>query len=359
VSAGHRLSNDVGRGARHWRLVVVVGVLVAVAAVVGALLAVVNHDDSPPATGLGAPTRLGTSSAGGPLATAGPRPPARGAYVGAYVQPESDYTPQGRIGAVTGFEKETGRQLDIVHTFHPWDDEFPDPVDEWTVSSGRMLLLSWAGTDTRVIQSGRYDDLIRQRAKAVKALNKPIFMRWRWEMDRPNLQASIWSPQDYIAAWRHIRAIFAAEKVTNASWVWCPLAAGFSADGNNRADPYYPGDSEVDWLCADVYTGQDFNSFGVAAAPFLDWAKGHPGKPIMIGETGTSDRFPGGQATWVAQAQQTTEANPEIKALVYFDADDKTQGPRAQLALRGDAVSRFRELLTAPYFNPRRLPVTP
>lgn len=355
MSAGHRLGNEVGRGTRHWRRVVVVGVVVAIAAVVGALLAVVNHDGKG-GTALGAPTQLATPRSGPSSVTGGPKPPSRGAYVGAFVQPESDYTPQGRITAVTDFEQDTGRQLDIVQTFHPWDDEFPDAVDKWTVDNDRMLLLSWAGTDTRVIQSGRYDNLIRQRAHAVKALDKPIFLRWRWEMDRPNLQASIWSPQDYIAAWRHIRAIFAQEDVTNASWIWCPLASGFSAEGN-RAEPYYPGDSEVDWLCADVYTGQNFNSFGVAAAPFLKWAKGHPDKPIMIGEWGTSDQFPGGQTTWVDQAQKTTQSNPAIKALVYFNADEKTKGPRSQLALKGGAVTRFRDLLAAPYFNPRRLPV--
>jgi hypothetical protein len=217
-----------------------------------------------------------------------------------------------------------------------------------------MLLLSWAGTDTRVIQSGRYDNLIRQRARAVKALGKPIFLRWRWEMDRPNLQASIWTPPDFIAAWRHVRTIFTEEKATNVSWVWCPTAAGFS--NPDRAAAYYPGDSDVDWLCADVYTGQKLDTFEDAAAGFLDWAKGHPNKPIMIGEWATSDQFPGGQTAWLGQAAGTARRNPSIKALVYFDSNDGTKGPRAQLALKGDAVARFGDLLAEPYFNTRQLP---
>ena len=114
---------------------------------------------------------------------------------------------------------------------------------------------------------------------------------------------------------------------------------------------------DVDWLCADVYTGQKLDSFSAAAGPFLDWAKGHPDKPVMIGEWATSDQFPGGQTAWLEQAQQTAQANPSIKALVYFDANDKTKGPRAQLALKGDAVGEFGDLLSEPYFNPRRLPV--
>jgi hypothetical protein len=52
VSSGHRLGGG-GRGRRRWRLLAVAGVLVAIVAVVGAVLAVVNH---PETTGLGGPT---------------------------------------------------------------------------------------------------------------------------------------------------------------------------------------------------------------------------------------------------------------------------------------------------------------
>ena len=356
MGEGHRLGDGVGRGRRRrWRLAAVAGVLVAIVAVVGAVLAVVNHDDTSTA-GLGGPTPATTPPPSQTLPGAGPRPPTQGAYLGAYVRPtNTGFTPQGRIDAVTAFEKATGRQLDIVQTYHPWNDEFPDATDRWVIDSNRMLLLSWAGTDTRVIQSGRYDGLIRQRARAVKALGKPIFLRWRWEMDRPNLQASIWTAQDFIAAWRRIRAIFAEERVTNVSWIWCPTAAGF-ADGN-RAAAYYPGDQDVDWICADAYPGPDWKDFGTATGPFLQWAKGRPDKPVMIGEWGAASQFPGGQTAWLQQAGETARANPSVKALVYFDADLPAEGPQAQLALKGDGVSRFGDLLAEPYFNTRRLPV--
>jgi hypothetical protein len=38
--------------------------------------------------------------------------------------------------------------------------------------------------------------------------------------------------------------------VQNAAWVWCPTANGF-ADG--QAAAFYPGNNEVDWICADAY----------------------------------------------------------------------------------------------------------
>ena len=106
-------------------LAVVAGVLVAIVAVVAAVLTVVNHDDAP--TTVSGPAASVPPPVGGSQPSGGPEPPVKGVYVGAYVQPDSDYTPQGRIDAVTDFErKATGRQLDIVQTYHPWDDEFPD-----------------------------------------------------------------------------------------------------------------------------------------------------------------------------------------------------------------------------------------
>ncbi len=346
----HRRARGGGSGRRQWQLVVLVGVAVAIAAVVGAVLVVVNHDGS--GSTLADPTTISTTTLppGVGAQSGGPLPPAQGAYVGAYVQPQADYKPAGQIRAVTDFEKETGRELDIVHTYHPWDDPFPDQVDTWALDNDRMLLLSWAGTDTRVIQTGRYDDLIRSRARAIRALGHPVLLQWRWEMDRPNLRASIWSPTDFIAAWRHIRKIFHDEGADNVSWVWCPTSTGFTV---GRAAQFYPGDEDVDWVCATVYPTPDSNDFRASAQAFLDWTKGHPGKPAMISEWGSSSVNAGGQSAWVRQAEQVVRSTPAIKALVYFNANDADLG---EWALRNTGVTDFRSLLAKPYFNQRRLP---
>ena len=205
----------------------------------------------------------------------GPDAPEQGAWIGAWVDPTTP-TQEGRVEAVAEFEARLGRPLDLVNSFHDWTDEFPTPADVEVVNQGRRLMVSWAGTDTRVIASGRYDDFIRDRARAVRDLRVPMLIRWRWEMDRPNLRASVWSPEDYIAAWERLRRIFAEEGAANAGWVWCPLASGFP---EGRAQPYYPGDDQVDWLCADVYPGlrQDSPSPRDSEA-FLDWAVDHPGR---------------------------------------------------------------------------------
>ncbi len=245
-----------------------------------------------------------------PQPAGAPVPPVTGAWLGAWVRPDLP-TAQGRLDAVADFEGRLGRPLDVAHTYHRWDEAFPDRADRELAAGGRTVLLSWAGTDTRQIQAGLYDDLVRQRARDLKEWGAPVLLEWRWEMDRPNLQGEVWGPADYVAAWRHLRAVFAAEQVHNAAWVWCPLAAGF-ADG--RAQEYYPGDREVDWLCADTYPGRTVQPFGTAAAAFLLWARAHP-HPVVIGETGMKDTAgePARQA-WLADLAAFVPTQPQIKA---------------------------------------------
>ncbi len=246
----------------------------------------------------------------------GPEPPTDQVWVGAWITP-AVFSQAGRVAAVEDFERRIGRRLDLVNSFHDWDDAFPTPADIAVVEQGRELMVSWSGTDTRVISSGAYDQQIREQARAVRNLGAPILIRWRWEMDRPNLQASVWSPEDYIAAWTRIRGIFTEEGATNAGWVWCPLANGFP-DG--RAQPYYPGDDQVDWLCADVYPNEDGSSFAEEVVPFLEWAADHP-RPIVIGEFGDEydPEDPSFQGQWIDGATEVAKTSTQIRAMVYFE----------------------------------------
>ena len=155
-------------------------------------------------------------------------PPATGAYFGAWVDPTM-YGQHGHISAVDSLQLQIGRRLDIVHTYLRQPATFPTPSDLAWVRQGSMLLVSWALNDSRGIAAGEWDAAIRQRAREIKALGKPVFLEWRWEMDRRTCATQVGSPADYIAAWKHIRLIFAEQHVTNVAWVWCPTARGFAS----------------------------------------------------------------------------------------------------------------------------------
>ncbi len=287
-------------------------------------------------------------------ATAGaaaPRPPADGAWIGAWAKPDLP-TADRRVAALAEFEQQLGRPVDVAHAYHEWDDELPSQDDRELAAGGRTLLLSWAGADTRQIQSGQHDDLLREKARAVKEWGAPVLLEWRGQMDRPNLQAELWSPADYVAAWRHIRAVFEREQVDNVAWVWCPRATGF-VDG--RAPAYYPGDDQVDWLCADTYPGKTPRSFQEMAGPFLGWAAAHP-RPVIIGEFGVDDR--GGQREqWLAETAAHVVTAPQIKGLVYVDADRSGAGDRpydTSLRSAPRSMAAFSRIALDPYFDVRR-----
>ncbi|MDT4995225.1 MAG: hypothetical protein QOH97_5117 [Actinoplanes sp.] len=297
--------------------------------------------DSPPAVAVNP----------GPYDSGPFKAPAAGAYVGAWIKPER-LTHVGRIEAVDGLERELGRRLPILNTYRRFDQLVGTRSDRAFLAQGATLMVSWATGDNRSIASGMHDALIRRQALAIKRVGAPVLLRMRWEMDRPNLRAEMWSGADYVTAWRHVRAIFTQLKVSNVSWVFCPTAEGFQ---RGEAAGFYPGDDQVDWTCVDVYAGGVYQPIGQLMGPFLQWAAQHP-KPIIIGEFGVAKAWgSAARAAWLADAARTFKANSQIKAIAYFESDPAGNGPKQQFQLAGDAPAfkAFADLARDKYFNPQ------
>lgn len=284
----------------------------------------------------------------GPFVTTGrgPQVPAEGAWFGAYV--DAPQRTGDRLDALDRFQKMIGRNLVVANSFHPWREDFPSTYDYELVHRDMLLMVSWAGTDTRSIMTGVYDEEIRRRAEAVRSFRVPILLRYRWEMDRPNLQNVVHSPEDFVAAWKRVRRIFTEVGAVNAAWVWCPHADGF-IDG--RALPYYPGDDQVDWLCADVYPGPEMYSFTQLMAPVLEFARQRP-RPLIIGEFGVEQKDRGVRAAWFDEMRAVLHEQPQIKAVVYFSGKQDIR-PKydTTLAAELDAVQAFTTLANDPYLS--------
>ena len=298
-------------------------------------------------TPIASPTATATATGGQyTQVSGGPKPPATGAWLGAWVQPTP--TTPTHVAAVAAFEHDIGRPLDIVHVYHPWADAFPTAQDIQFVQQGKTLLISWASTDVAGIVSGSQDQRITARATALKELGAKVLLRWRWEMNRKNLAKAVGPPAQYIAAWKHIRAIFTAVGTPNVGWVWCPIATDFNA---TNGPAFYPGDDQVDWLCTDVYPGPAKESFANVASEFMTWAAGHH-KPVIIGEFGVESSNPN-QAQWIADAQTYAIQNPQIKAMVYFDASRVENGVTRDFRLQGTTgpLQAFQQMALSPYFN--------
>jgi hypothetical protein len=278
--------------------------------------------------------------------------PARGAYLGAFTL-TGGFSQAAYQASVTDLQTEICRPLAIVHSYLRWKRPFPQ-ASQLTVSrSGQILLLSWTGTDLTEMASGADDAEIRTVARAVAELHSPVFVELRWEMDRPNLATIVHSPATFIAAWDHTRALFTQVGVANASWVWCPTATGFD---RGTAPAYYPGASEVDWICTDAYPSPDgpVEQLDTELAAFLAWAVPQ-GKPLMLGEFGVPESYtPSQRSDWLHRAATLVEHTPQIKAIVYFDYNQRTHSANRDYWIRPGTppAAALRTIAADPWFHP-------
>jgi Beta-mannanase len=206
---------------------------------------------------------------------------------------------------------------------------------------GAMPLISWepwAGTkdptwSLSTISDGSHDAFIHQWTHDVATWGHAIYVRPMYEMNGP---WSAWgygvngnTAAEFVAAWRHVVNIANAEGATNIRWVWSPNVD----DGDPRYASYgslYPGDSYVDWVGLDGYnwgTSQSWSGWQSLYTVFkgsVDKVRAISGKPIMIGETGSTD-LGGDKAAWITNgfARLLTDL-PQVKALIWFDANKET-----------------------------------
>ncbi len=211
-------------------------------------------------------------------------------------------------------------RFDIRHYYYPWDEEFPTWREPYDFAKGRYPLISWGCEDVDEILGGSYDALIDARADGLKALGKPLFLRWCWEMDGDRSEKSSKvevAGEVHRGLEVHLGPAPRRRGADNVVRVWCPNARGFKQEA---AQPFYPGDEWVDWICTDGYNWapgrkEDWRSYVEIFDAFYEFGVAH-NKPLMVGEWGAQERKPGEKAQWIADAQiATREKLPAIAAV--------------------------------------------
>lgn len=289
--------------------------------------------------------------------------PERGALLGAWVDNVGHWVDDATAeAAVVRLEQQIGRKLDLDQHYYGWTDRFPSGLERWDLANGRIPLVSWGGGALGPIVTGASDQMIRTRARSVRALGSPLFIRWAWEMNgnwsaydgtHTNAQGATDGPAMYVRAWRRIHTIFAQEGATNVVWVWCPNASDVPAQPWNHWSRYYPGDAFVDWVAVDAYnwgSSQEWSRWSslssMIAGVYDDYAAR---KPIMVAETASSEHG-GDKAAWLRSVQSSLQSQfPSVAALVYFDQAKETNW---QVDSSSSALKAFRTLAGDRYFNP-------
>ncbi len=269
---------------------------------------------------------------------------------------------------VNAFEQRARLHADTVMWFTDWERGTFDAAQARAVAQrGSVPEISWEPWDSRVgprrpqprytlgsIIDGRHDAYIRRFAEAVSHYGKPLRLRFAQEM---NGRAYPWSESQngntrgqFVKAWRHVHAIFAAAGATNVTWIWSPVA------GTIRGGEY-PGSSQVDVVGLSGFNGgtalftKRWRPFVVAFGPALDAIhRLAPDKPVALTEVASAEQG-GDKAAWIGGMFAEIRRRPYIRSLVWFnlrkEADWRIESSPAAQAAFAEGAASLREDVSA------------
>ena len=279
-----------------------------------------------------------------------PHPIALGAYVRGY--------PTDRK-ALDRYAQVVGRWPALVHIFRNWTDatrDFDADLADRVTESGAALMISWqppAGS-IGAIASGEHDAYVRDYARAVRAWNGHLLLRFAHEM---NGEWIPWraDPATYRAAWRRVRGIFEDERADTVAWVWSPHVRDARAE---PFAPYFPGDDVVEWVALDGYNWGRSQSASrwatfdaIFAGSYREVVALATDKPVMLAEIGCAEEG-GNKAAWLRETFLDAIPNryPAVRAIAWFHAT-----PRGHADWRIDSspesLDAWREVTADPRYH--------
>lgn len=189
------------------------------------------------------------------------------------------------VEAYTGM---TGKQPNLLEYYAAWGDGFDASGVRAAWKEGALTLMSWEPFDTTLadIAAGKSDAYLKKYATAVRKLNLPVVIDFA---DEFNGHWEKWgtkyvTPQQFVAAWRHIHDTFADVGASNVIWAWAPNI--INPVKNVQLKPYYPGDAYVDWVgFVGYWTIDQDNAFSSVFGPTIDEVRTFTKKPMLLLET--------------------------------------------------------------------------
>jgi beta-mannanase len=252
---------------------------------------------------------------------------------------------RGDLEQVNSFEQHARAHAEIVMWFADWTHVANfDPQQAAAVAArGSMPEISWEPWDsTRPlgspqpgfqlgdIISGAHDPYIERWARGVAAYKQPVLLRFAQEMNGGRYP---WAESangnragQFVAAWRHVHAIFDQAGASNVRWVWSPVAGDIQSE-------QYPGASLVDvvglsgFIADKSVFGSPWRSFATAFGPSLDALHTlAPDKPLSLAEIAVAQTG-GDKAAWITNMFQEIERRPYIKSIVWFNVRKEANWP--------------------------------
>jgi mannan endo-1,4-beta-mannosidase len=262
-----------------------------------------------------------------------PLPTRPGSYIGLY----PDGVPASYAG-VTAFAAATGVKPDVVSYYSGWFEPFQVGFATIVADNGAVPLVQIDPEDISVaaIAAGRYDAYLSDYAEAVRAYRRPVILSFGHEM---NGNWYSWSnhhtsPEVFVAAWRHVVALFRAEGARNVTWLWTVNVID-SQYGIPSPRPWWPGSSYVTWVGIDGYYLRSSSMFASLFGPTIAVVRTLTRDPILIAETSAAPST--GQPAKIADLFAGVRLYG-LLGFVWFDAvhvrDWRLSSPAALAAFR-------------------------
>jgi hypothetical protein len=237
-----------------------------------------------------------------------------------------------------------GRSPNVVMWYDAWSNGTPFPAAAATTvaGTGATVEVTWepwdpaggvqqpAYADAR-IAAGSFDAYLRAYAQSVRSYGKPVVLRLGHEMNGNWYPWSIGvngnTAADYVAAFRHVHDVFAAQGATNVTWAWVP---NVPYTGSADLPSAYPGDAYVDQVGLDGYNwgttqswGSTWQIFGEIFGAGVGQLQAITSRPIWLGEVASTE-VGGNKAAWITDMFATLAAHPEVAGFTWFDFDKET-----------------------------------
>ncbi len=209
------------------------------------------------------------------------------------------------------------------------------------------------------ITNGAKDSYLAGFADAAKAYGGEVWLRPFHEMNSnwyPWAGASAGNtPAQVVAAWNHVRQIFASRGATNVKFVWCVNNDSVPNTTGNAIGAYWPGDGNVDLLAIDGYnfgTSQSWSAWrgfrNVIGASYAT-VTALSAKPLFLAETGCVEQG-GSKAAWITDMFASLGTTfPRITGIVWFNVNDTTANTDWRIDSSATSLTAFNTAVGSPF----------
>ena len=244
------------------RLVTVVAVLLAAAAVLLVVRHVIRSPSNP---------RVARASLPSSLAS----------YLGVY------QAGAPRNGQPPGpFAATAGQRPNLVGYYSGWAESFATSFADANREQGAVTVVQIDPTDTAIsaIAAGTDDNYLRSFADSVRIFGHPVVIGFGHEMN------ATWYPWGYrhvpaptfVAAWRHLVSLFRAAGADNVTWLWT-INVDLASTGPITS--WWPGPDYVTWVGIDGYFYRPTDTFASVFSQTISQVRTFTSKPVLLAET--------------------------------------------------------------------------